>query len=150
MTDYSWTDDRVERLRSLWSDHTMSARMIGEELGCTRNAVLGKAFRLLLPAKKTVKVSRLATRIEGRRVMERSRPKPQPKSIVVATKYFEGSRPLRPAPVEFKAPVVSRGTSKTSPGYRNQLGFLPDLTVRQRRDMLAEAVRNTAAMPVEG
>jgi hypothetical protein len=50
---------------------------------------------------------------------------------------------------EFKVPKVAPGTSKTSPGYRNQLGFLPDMTVRERRDMLAEAMRNTAALPVE-
>lgn len=42
----SWTDERVERLKYLWSQG-MSASEIAQELGdVTRNAVIGKAHRL--------------------------------------------------------------------------------------------------------
>ncbi|MCK1541423.1 hypothetical protein IVB12_05380 [Bradyrhizobium sp. 179] len=138
----------------LWDDDAMSARLIAEELGTTRNAVLGKAHRLNLPDKKSNHVSLMARRIEVRRLADRQRPKPAPKSITVLARtkggtFASGSLAMRPAG-EFKAPKVNAGTSKTSPSYRNQLGFLPDMTVRERRDMLAEAVRNTAALPVEG
>lgn len=41
----SWTDDRVKKLRKLWSDG-MSASQIAKALGgVTRNAVIGKAHR---------------------------------------------------------------------------------------------------------
>jgi hypothetical protein len=148
-----WTDDVVARLKLLWDDDAMSARLIAQELGTTRNAVLGKAHRLNLPDKKGNVVSLMARRIEVRRIADRQRAKPSPKSITVLARtkggtFASGSMVVRPAG-EFKAPKVDAGTSKTSPAYRNQLGFLPDMTVRQRRDMLAEAVRNTAALPVE-
>ena len=46
-----WTDERVARLTKLWPD--WSASEIAAELGgLTRNAVIGKARRLKLPAKK--------------------------------------------------------------------------------------------------
>jgi GcrA cell cycle regulator len=41
-----WSDARVERLRSLWSDEALSASEIACRLGTTRNAVLGKVHRL--------------------------------------------------------------------------------------------------------
>lgn len=146
-----WTEDVVARLRSLWDDESLSAKMIGAELGCTRNAILGKAHRLDLPDRSTLAgVSLIARRIEVRRYAEKSRARKPPKSIVVSTHYFEAPAILRPAKTQFVAPVVRAGTSKTHPNYRNQLGLLPDMTVRERRDLLAEAVRNTAAMPVEG
>ena len=42
-----WTVERIERLRELWDAKTPS-REIAEEFATTRNAVLGKAFRLNL------------------------------------------------------------------------------------------------------
>lgn len=144
-----WTDDLVSRLRLLWADDAMTARLIAEDIGTTRNAVLGKAHRLDLPDKKHTNVSLLARRIEVRRYAEKSRPKPAPTGITIIAKHYAESRVMRPAGPGFVAPKVNAGTSKTSPSYRNQLGFLPEMTVRERRDMLAEAVRNTAAMPVE-
>jgi GcrA cell cycle regulator len=42
----AWTEDRVERLKKLWSDG-LSASQIAAELGSvTRNAVIGKVHRL--------------------------------------------------------------------------------------------------------
>ena len=44
--DMSWTDERVELLKKLWSDG-LSASQIATELGgITRNAVIGKVHRL--------------------------------------------------------------------------------------------------------
>lgn len=40
-----WTDERIEVLRKRWMAGA-SASVIGNELGCTRNAVIGKAHRL--------------------------------------------------------------------------------------------------------
>lgn len=54
-----WTETRVERLRSLWSEG-LSASQIADHLGgVTRNAVIGKAHRLGLssrpsPIKRTL------------------------------------------------------------------------------------------------
>jgi GcrA cell cycle regulator len=56
----SWTDERVERLKTLWSEG-LSASQIAAELGSvTRNAVIGKVHRLGLSgrAKPQVQPSR--------------------------------------------------------------------------------------------
>lgn len=56
----SWTDERVERLKALWSEG-LSASQIAAELGSvTRNAVIGKVHRLGLSgrAKPQVQAAR--------------------------------------------------------------------------------------------
>lgn len=44
-----WTDEAVATLREMWADHPGSA--IGKRIGKSRNAVIGMARRLALPAK---------------------------------------------------------------------------------------------------
>ncbi|WP_237154292.1 GcrA family cell cycle regulator [Oryzibacter oryziterrae] len=67
----SWTDERVERLKTLWSEG-LSASQIAAELGAvTRNAVIGKVHRLGLSgrAKPQVQPSRpTAAPATGQRV----------------------------------------------------------------------------------
>ncbi len=51
----SWTEERVERLRKLWAKGWPAAR-IADELGeVTRNAVIGKIYRLGLAQKRPKK-----------------------------------------------------------------------------------------------
>lgn len=44
--DVSWTDERVERLKKLWSDGLSASQIAGLLGGVTRNAVIGKVHRL--------------------------------------------------------------------------------------------------------
>lgn len=50
----AWTDENVGVLKALWGEGR-SAREIGEKLGMTRNAVIGKANRLGLAHKGAVR-----------------------------------------------------------------------------------------------
>lgn len=43
---FGWDEDRVGRLISLWNSSGETAKAIADQLGCTRNAVIGKANRL--------------------------------------------------------------------------------------------------------
>lgn len=43
-----WNDDEVATLKQLW-EHGISLSEIGEKLGCSRSAVIGKANRLGFP-----------------------------------------------------------------------------------------------------
>jgi len=80
----SWTDERIERLKSLWTKG-MTASHIADELGgVSRNAVIGKAHRLGLQSRPSpVKPN-----------------EPEPKAKAKAREKAE------PAPVEAKAPAA--------------------------------------------
>lgn len=57
MTDagVTWTDDRVELLRKLWSDGLSASQIAAEIGGVTRNAVIGKVHRLGLSGRGKAK-----------------------------------------------------------------------------------------------
>jgi GcrA cell cycle regulator len=48
--EFEWTDDRIRKLRQLWSEGHSTAE-IGRRMGISKNAVVGKAHRLDLPAR---------------------------------------------------------------------------------------------------
>ena len=47
-----WTDGRLEQLKSLWSKG-LSITQIGQEIGVSRNAVVGKVHRMGLPKRQS-------------------------------------------------------------------------------------------------
>jgi GcrA cell cycle regulator len=51
MSDY-WTPDRIAQLTQLWADGLSTAK-IGDAIGASKNAVVGKAHRLNLPLRKS-------------------------------------------------------------------------------------------------
>jgi GcrA cell cycle regulator len=50
--EFEWTDDRIRELRQLWSEGHSTAE-IGRRMGVSKNAVVGKAHRLDLPARRS-------------------------------------------------------------------------------------------------
>jgi len=55
MMSFDWSDDKSKRLTSLYMGG-MSFSEIAAKIGCTRNAAIGKAHRMKLPARETVVV----------------------------------------------------------------------------------------------
>ncbi|MEO5611339.1 MAG: GcrA family cell cycle regulator [Sphingomicrobium sp.] len=47
----SWTDERIDRLKTMWSDGATASQIADELGGVSRNAVIGKAHRLGLDAR---------------------------------------------------------------------------------------------------
>jgi GcrA cell cycle regulator len=47
----NWTDDRVERLKKLWSEGLSASQIAAQLGGVSRNAVIGKVHRLSLPGR---------------------------------------------------------------------------------------------------
>ncbi|MFT3690155.1 GcrA family cell cycle regulator [Paenirhodobacter sp.] len=91
----SWTDERVELLKKMWTEG-QSASQIAKELGgVTRNAVIGKVHRL-----------GLSNRVEGAAA---STPAPQPVAAkpVVEEVAPEPVAPPRPEPAPQPAPAAA-------------------------------------------
>ena len=90
----SWTDQRIDQLRTLW-EKGLTASQIADELGgVSRNAVIGKAHRLGLKSRPSpVK----ATEPEK---------KAAPKKVSVAAKPI-ASAPVRPRPAAPSAPAAA-------------------------------------------
>jgi GcrA cell cycle regulator len=51
VTQMSWTDERIERLKALWSQGVTASQIADELGGVSRNAVIGKAHRLGLQSR---------------------------------------------------------------------------------------------------
>jgi GcrA cell cycle regulator len=60
MPDNTWTDERIELLKSHFTAG-LSCREIANEIGVSRNAVIGKLSRLNLTREKTLKLPREET-----------------------------------------------------------------------------------------
>lgn len=137
-----WTDDQVGTLKRLWGDG-YSASLIGLQIGYTRNAVLGKVFRLGLekrPERIRPAIHRPSSPRPRRQrdayEMERIREKQRER--------YNERRAARAG--EQKAYLSRCKAPKTSAEYRNHLPIMPDMSKTELRAMLAAAVMNTAAM----
>lgn len=135
-----WNSENLERLRDLAAAR-MPAALIGEALGLTALTVWRRcvkdsidAVRLTPEEERVLRARRDAA--ERRRNKRRS-----------ARRSAQ-----RMAAREAKTPCIVVGpfVSPTSASYRrNMFERAPEMTKSQLRAELAQAVRNTAAMPVE-
>lgn len=92
----SWTDDRVEKLKKMWSEG-QSASQIAKELGgVTRNAVIGKVHRLGLS-------NRNGGGGSGGEPAAKAEPKPAPE-----TKAARPAPPAEPAPAPAPNPALRK------------------------------------------
>ena len=104
----SWTDERVEKLKELWTEG-MSASQIAKVLGgVTRNAVIGKVHRL-----------GLSNRTQGEEPKAAEAPKPKPAPAASAQpKAAEPPKPAAPEPVA-AVPVPAAVARRTPPVIRD-------------------------------
>lgn len=96
---HRWPGARIIKLKELWPD--FSASYIGDLMGMTRNAVIGKANRLHLSAKKQ---------------NPRSIPKKKPQHTMSASKPIVTAAPERPPamqpPVSLDLTIYQVGTNQ--------------------------------------
>lgn len=76
----SWTDERIEQLKKLWSDGLSASQIANQIGGVSRNAVIGKVHRLKLSSR-------------GRTPVTPTRTKKPAKTAIA------GRAPMRPAPI---------------------------------------------------
>lgn len=73
----NWTDERVERFKSFYA-RDWTHTQIGIELGITRNASIGKAHRLKLPARSLAGTERRPKKSGPPKRRTKVMPKPRP------------------------------------------------------------------------
>jgi len=111
-----WTDETIERLRALWAEGLSTAE-IGRRMGISKNAVVGKAHRLNLPARPS------PIRRDGSGAVPRA-PTPLATTAATALPELSSSPPLpkpimrepaqaapKPAPLRPMAPRIGRSVA---------------------------------------
>ncbi|MCS6920443.1 MAG: GcrA family cell cycle regulator [Elioraea sp.] len=93
-----WTEEQIETLRRLWAEGLSTAE-IGRRMGISKNAVVGKAHRLHLPARpspirRSTESAKPAAPRPPRRTFRLAMPRPSP---------LFGSGEPRPAPAHVPA-----------------------------------------------
>lgn len=105
----SWTDDRVEKLKTMWGEG-QSASQIAKALGgVTRNAVIGKVHRL-----------GLSNRATGAKSTAAAAPVADAKPVKAAPKAAPAAAPApkadpAPAPAAPTKPVIQSSTMRREP-----------------------------------
>lgn len=114
----SWTDERVELLKKLWSEGLSASQIAGRLGAVTRNAVIGKVHRLGLSGRATT--SRMKTVRPRSRLSNAKRPanaaKPRFAQIgnpAVRDLYRLDAEPMGPTAEELVIPLAERKTIQT-------------------------------------
>lgn len=116
----SWTDERIERLRAMWTKGATASQIADELGGVSRNAVIGKAHRLGLESRPSpVKA--------GEEKEKKARPAPAPKA----------ARPAAaPKPVTAAEPKASaEGPRASAPAASGPAPRQPDASTIQYRSV---------------
>ncbi|MGP1357641.1 GcrA family cell cycle regulator [Roseicyclus sp.] len=158
----SWTDERVELLKKMWTEG-QSASQIAKELGgVTRNAVIGKVHRLGLSnrsggggttnAKPPVKEPEEAPATGAKPAAKPAAPKPAPKEPeAVADTAAEAPRPSNVTPL--RKPIVPAGQPLPPQPSANEIS--PEALAKQnevekhaKRLTLMELTERTCKWPI--
>jgi GcrA cell cycle regulator len=107
----SWTDDRVDLLKKLWSEGLSASQIAGRLGGVTRNAVIGKVHRLGLSGRATTTRTKARPRVRtvtARRVQQR--PNFRQLGNPAFRSLYQGgeAEPFVPAVEEIDIPLAER------------------------------------------
>src|SRR5215218_9892601 len=89
----SWTDERIDRLKAMWSEGATASQIADELGGVSRNAVIGKAHRLGLDSRPSPV-----------KAVEEKEKKPAPAPKAAAAPPSAPPAP-KPEPVRAEAPA---------------------------------------------
>ncbi|MBN8871745.1 MAG: GcrA cell cycle regulator [Rhodospirillales bacterium] len=109
-----WSDETIARLRDLWAEGHSTAE-IGRRLGVSKNAVVGKAHRLDLPARPSPIRREAADGAEPRRVVSRRVEGP---TLPPLSSTAVAAPPAAAAPLSVATAVASRPVSVAAPPPR--------------------------------
>ncbi|MXU66874.1 GcrA family cell cycle regulator [Oceanomicrobium pacificus] len=102
----SWTDERVEMLKTMWGEGKSASQIAKELGGVTRNAVIGKVHRLGLSNRASAPASKPTAKEPAKAA------KPAPKEKAPAP------QPAKEAPAAAAAPAAKPAPAKDAPRPR--------------------------------
>ncbi|MEM6620008.1 MAG: GcrA family cell cycle regulator [Pseudomonadota bacterium] len=106
----SWTDDRVEMLKTMWSEGKSASQIAKELGGVTRNAVIGKVHRLGLSNRSApAKAPKEKNEAKEPAVKAVEPKKPAPKPEPVAEKAAEKPAPHVAPSIPARKAIVPAG-----------------------------------------
>lgn len=96
----TWTEERVERLKTLWSEGLSASQIASQLGGVTRNAVIGKVHRLGLSGRQRTSIKTVTkSKPEAKQVTGQTR-KPRPTRIAAVSAAAQALAPSHiPEPV---------------------------------------------------
>ena len=148
----SWTDERVELLKKMWSEG-QSASQIAKELGnVTRNAVIGKVHRLGLSNRTGAVPAKPSEKAEAKpapKVAEAPAPAPEPR----AEKPAAPSQVAQPPAVTQRPKIVPAGQPLPPQPSANEispeaLASVREVEKKARRITLMELTERTCKWPI--
>ncbi|MGE3149501.1 MAG: GcrA family cell cycle regulator [Pseudorhodoplanes sp.] len=106
----SWTDERVELLKKLWTDGLSASQIAAELGGITRNAVIGKVHRLGLSgrAKSPSSAAPRQRRARPAHMMRVPRPSMRGNTALAAAYAYDAEIEPEPELVENIIPIGQR------------------------------------------
>ena len=107
----SWTDDRVDLLKKLWSEGLSASQIAGRLGGVTRNAVIGKVHRLGLSGRATTsRMKSIRPRVRANTPRrQQQRPNFRQLGNPAFRNLYQGeAEPFVPAPEEIDIPLAER------------------------------------------
>jgi GcrA cell cycle regulator len=106
----SWTDERVEQLKKLWSDGLSASQIAAELGGITRNAVIGKVHRLGLSGRTKAPSSSAPRQRKPRspHMLRVARPAVRGNTALAQAYAYDYEADVEPAPVENVIPMGQR------------------------------------------
>ncbi|ALH80514.1 GcrA family cell cycle regulator [Sphingopyxis macrogoltabida] len=128
----SWTDERIESLRSMW-EKGLTASQIADELGgVSRNAVIGKAHRLGLKSRPSpVKATEKVAKAPKPAAPKPAAPPPAPRAAApVAPRPVAPARP-EPKPAVDAAESPAAGDAPPKPDAPRIVSIGPGGFIRQ-------------------
>ncbi|MHA3977940.1 GcrA family cell cycle regulator [Halovulum sp. GXIMD14794] len=138
----SWTDERVETLKKMWSEGKSASQIAKELGGVTRNAVIGKVHRLGLsnrtPAAKPADEAPAAKPVEEAVRPAPAAPKPEPAQPAAAAP--------KPAPKPEPAQPAAAAPSAQPPAPRRPIPGQPLPPQPSQSEISEETRANLAAL----
>ncbi|MEM1388279.1 MAG: GcrA family cell cycle regulator [Pseudomonadota bacterium] len=147
----SWTDERVELLKKMWTDGKSASQIAKELGGVTRNAVIGKVHRLGL-SNRNGGVAQTPTA----KPVEATAPPTQPEASNAAPAREPAGEPTTPVPsppVPRKPPIISAGQPLPPQPSANEispetLASVREVEKKAKKISLMELTERTCKWPI--